>query len=100
VGELATPAALEPLAQSVLVEAVRNAHKHAQPKTVEVSTAVRDGTFVLEVRNDGVNGRKQRPGLGLRLAAFESLHVGGLLEFGPRDPDAWQVRLVVPCPAL
>ena len=30
-GDGDVPAALEPLAQSVLIEAVRNAHKHAQP---------------------------------------------------------------------
>ena len=33
--------------------------------------------------------------MGLRLAGFEALQAGGLLEFGARD-DRWQVRLVVP----
>ena len=93
------PAALEPLAQSVLIEAVRNAHKHAQPSRVSVKVGRVDGTFVLEVVNDGVVGQPQRPpGMGLRLAAFEALQKGGIVEFGEREPGTWQVRLVVPSP--
>ncbi len=56
-----------------------------------------DGTFVLEVINDGVaSSRRHQPGMGLRLAAFEALQSGGIVEFGPRGEDSWQVRLVVP----
>jgi hypothetical protein len=33
--------------------------------------------------------------MGLRLAGFEALQAGGLLEFGAHD-GSWQVRLVVP----
>jgi signal transduction histidine kinase len=90
------PPALEPLAQSVLAEAVRNAHKHANPHRVSVRVGRRDGAFVLEVANDGVAGRRHRAGMGLRLAALEALQCGGVVEFGERDPGTWQVRLVVP----
>jgi signal transduction histidine kinase len=90
------PAALEPLAQSVLAEAVRNAHKHSSPTRVTVRVAQVDGTFVLEVANDGVKGRQRRAGMGLRLAALEALQSGGVIEFGERGRDTWQVRLVVP----
>jgi signal transduction histidine kinase len=90
------PPTLEPLAQSVLAEAVRNAQKHAEPTEVTVRVRRHDGTFVLEVANDGVNGRQRRPGMGLRLAALEALHSGGVIEFGERDPGTWKVRLVVP----
>jgi signal transduction histidine kinase len=91
------PRALEPLAQSVLTEAVRNAHKHAHPTRVGVRVGRVDGAFVLEVVNDGVEGRPpRRLGMGLRLAAFEALQSGGIVEFGERDPGTWQVRLVVP----
>ena len=90
------PAALEPLAQSVLAEAVRNAHKHASPSRVSVRVGRSDGTFVLEVLNDGVRGRRRQAGMGLRLAAFEALQSGGVVEFGEREPGTWQVRLVVP----
>jgi signal transduction histidine kinase len=90
------PPALEPLAQSVLTEAVRNAHKHASPTIVTVRIAREHGTFVLEVANDGVHGRRRRAGMGLRLAALEALQSGGVVEFGEREPGIWQVRLVVP----
>ena len=90
------PESLEPLAQSVLSEAVRNAHKHADPTKVEVQVSRHEGAFVLEVSNDGVNGRQRRPGMGLRLAALEALHSGGVIEFGEREPGTWKVRLVVP----
>jgi signal transduction histidine kinase len=96
-GEGATvPLAVEPLAQSVLAEAVRNAHKHAKPSRVSVRVGAHSGAFVLEVANDGVTGAPRRAGMGLRLAAFEALQRGGVVEFGEREPGTWQVRLVVP----
>jgi hypothetical protein len=50
------------------------------------------------VTNDGVKGPLLRKaGMGLRLAALEALQAGGLLEFGMRGEDRWQVRLVVRC---
>jgi len=90
------PPALEPLAQSVLAEAVRNAHKHASPRRVSVRVGRKDGALVLEVANDGVTGSRHRAGMGLRLAAIEALQSGGVVEFGEREPGTWQVRLVVP----
>jgi signal transduction histidine kinase len=98
------PARLEALAQSVLVEAVRNAHKHARPSTVEVALRSDGGAFVLEVRNEGLAPRQDGPasserrqgGVGLRLAALEALQHDGVLEYGESEPGSWQVRLVVP----
>jgi signal transduction histidine kinase len=90
------PVALEPLAQSVLTEAIRNAHKHARPTHVSVRVGRADGAFVLEVINDGVQDGRGHAGMGLRLAALEALHSGGVVEFGERTPGTWQVRLVVP----
>ena len=95
--ETSVPRELEPLAQSVLVEAVRNAHKHAEPTRVEVSLERQEGAWVMEVCNDGVQGRARTvSGMGLRLAALEALQVGGLVEFGARAPGEWRVRLAVP----
>ena len=91
------PHELEPLAQSVLAEAVRNAHKHAGPSKVEVSLEVQDGdTLVLDVINDGVRGKARQSGMGLKLAALEALQLGGIVEFGEREPGTWRVRLAVP----
>jgi signal transduction histidine kinase len=90
------PAALEPLAQSVLIEAVRNAQKHAEPTRVGVRVGRADGAFWLEIVNDGVGSARRRAGMGLRLAALEALQFNGVVEFGEREPGTWQVRLVVP----
>ena len=91
------PEALEPLAQSVLTEAVRNARKHSDAKHIVVRTHTREGTLVVEIENDGVPlERTASTGVGLRLAALEALQSGGLVEFGERAPGTWVVRLVVP----
>ncbi len=91
------PSSLEALAQSILVEAVRNARKHAEASRVGVSLHDERGTFVLEVRNDGAHRHSGAPaGVGLRLATLEALQHHGVLEYGESDPGSWQVRLVVP----
>jgi len=90
------PEELEPLAQAVLAEALRNAHKHARPTRVRVHVGRADGTFVLEVRNDGAGPGARGTGMGLRLAAVEALQRGGVVEFGSEDGGEWRVRLVVP----
>jgi signal transduction histidine kinase len=92
------PAELDSLAQSVLAEALRNARKHASPSVVQVRVQQVDGTFVLEVRNDGVGDATgpRGTGMGLRLAAVEALQRGGVVEFGPEDGGDWRVRLVLP----
>jgi len=106
-GDFTVPADLEPLAQSVLAEALRNVSKHARPSKVEVAVGRDLDTFTLEVRNDGVGARRRGRapaggarafvggGMGLRLAAFEALQHGGVVESGPVDPDGWRVRLCV-----
>lgn len=95
-GACAVPARLEALTQSVLREAVRNAGKHARPRRVLVSLRDDGETFVMQVVNDGVRSPGSGTGMGLRLAAFEALQQGGVLEFGARGGDAWRIRLLVP----
>lgn len=94
------PPALEPLAQSVLAEAVRNVRKHATASETAVRVKRENGVFVLEVSNDGARDAGERragpPGMGLRLAALEAIQVGGVVEFGARPGGRWQVRLAVP----
>ncbi len=90
------PAALEPLTQSVLREAIRNALKHADPTRVTVRVSHDDGAFAMEIVNDGVSAElRRRAGMGLRLATIEALQYGGFVEFGEREPGRWQVRLIV-----
>jgi signal transduction histidine kinase len=97
-GDFTVPSDLEPLAQSILAEALRNVAKHARPTRVEVLVARDAETFTLEVRNDGVDGAGPSAGsggMGLRLAAFEALQHGGVVESGPVGEEGWRVRLVL-----
>jgi signal transduction histidine kinase len=82
----------------VLTEAVRNVRKHAVAREIAVRVRRDNGVFVLEVSNDGVTGSRAPgpPGMGLRLAALEAIHVGGVVEFGAVPEGRWQVRLAVP----
>ena len=90
------PEAIEPLAQAVLREALRNARKHARPSRIDVRVGFEDGAFVLEVVNDGLREAPRGAGMGLKLAVVEALHLGGVVEFGRIENDHWRVRLVVP----
>jgi len=92
------PPDLEPLAQSLLAEALRNADRHSAPSRIEIRVGSDRETFTIEVENDGTgDGRETRGGgLGLRLASLEALRYEGMVEFGPLAGDRWRVRLVVP----
>jgi signal transduction histidine kinase len=90
------PDAIEPIAQTVMLEALRNVEKHADAAHVTVTIDSSEGAFVLEVLNDGVRGAHGGTGLGLRLATIEALEHNGIVEFGPLPPDRWHVRLLVP----
>jgi signal transduction histidine kinase len=94
--EVDVPSGVEPLAQSVLAEALRNIAKHATPSLVEVQVTGDRDTFTLEVRNDGVGPGARGTGMGLRLAAFEALQHGGVVDFGAPESGRWRVRLVMP----
>jgi signal transduction histidine kinase len=98
-GDFSVPTDLEPLAQTVLAEALHNITKHAKPTRVEVLVKRDEGTFTLAVRNDGTEAavavQAGGGGMGLRLAAFEALQHGGVVESGPTGPDSWEVRLVI-----
>jgi signal transduction histidine kinase len=93
------PAAYEPLAQTVLREALRNADKHAQATAIVVEVGCDEDALHMTVVNDGVlggDGKGRGAGVGLRLCALEALRHGGLVEFGSMDSDHWRVRLVAP----
>ncbi len=94
--DVTVPPAFEPLAQSVLTEALRNVAKHSQASSVQVHVGSDEDTFTLEVRNDGVGSGARGAGMGLRLASFEALQHGGVVDFGAPSDGEWRVRLVLP----
>jgi signal transduction histidine kinase len=93
------PATLDPLAQTVVAEAVRNARKHARPRAIAVTVEQDGAALTIDVANDGVGpDAPAGAGVGLRLAAFEALEFGAAVDFGRLPPDRWHVRLVLPLP--
>jgi signal transduction histidine kinase len=95
---LRIPRRLEPLAQSVMAEALRNIHKHARPDEISITVSDREGALIVEVANDGAVSQPAAGvgGLGLRLASIEALQQEGVVEFGPLPEGRWRVRLVCP----
>ena len=87
------PADLEPLAQSVLAEALRNIAKHADPLARRGRGRARRG----HVHARGAQRRRRGPGaadagMGLRLAAFEALQQGGVGRVrGRSTAGGWRV---------
>lgn len=89
------PLRLEPLAQSVFLEALRNCEKHAKPGLIEVRVARPSDMFELEITNDGIAGdAPSGAGLGLRLLTIEALQEDALVEFGALPEGRWHVRMV------
>ena len=91
------PEGLEPLAVSVLGEALRNAEKHARPTEVRVAITTVDGAFALEVRNDGIAapdgaelGARPAPGRATSRCSAAGCSSSAL------DGEQWRVRLVLP----
>ena len=91
------PEGLEPLAVSVLGEALRNAEKHARPTDVRVAITSLDGAFALEVRNDGV-AAPAGPAAGPRACGSRptSRCSAAACSSSARRADEWRVRLVLP----
>lgn len=92
------PMELEPLAQSFAVEALRNAQRHADAESIEITVSRSEQALELTIINDGVGkgDSGSGAGLGLRLLTLEALQHNGLVEFGPLDGDRWRARLLVP----
>jgi PAS domain S-box-containing protein len=85
-------------------EALGNALRHSHADVVVLRTAEREGTFVLEVADDGAGfdpSRLADPGAGLGLVGMRerAVAVGGSLEVLSSPGDGTRVRLKVPLPA-
>ena len=81
-----------------LVEAVRNAAKHARPDTIRVAVAAGPDEARVEVTNGGVRRGRARSGagLGLRLLQADAKRVGATLRAGPTGASGWRAILTLP----
>jgi two-component system sensor histidine kinase DegS len=106
VADLTAPADLLDGAQQAVVlrvaqEALQNIHKHAAASAVSVATAIRDGAWVLEVRDDGrgfaaAGGAARGRRLGLQIMRERAEIIGSRLDMRSRPDEGTIVRLAIP----
>ena len=91
------PPPLAPIVRHLLIEATRNARKHAHARRVDITFARDAGRLVVSVLNDGVGPRiARRPGVGLRLLQREAALAGGSVASEAVAPGCWRVRAELP----
>lgn len=90
------------VALRVVQEALQNTRKHASAKNVVVASAVEDGQWVLEIRDDGhgfdtaavaVRGRRN---FGLQFMRERAELIGATFEIRSRPQSGTVVRLTIP----
>jgi signal transduction histidine kinase len=89
-------AAIEATAYYVLAEAVVNAQKYAQAKSIRLGARVSKGALEVEVADDGIGGAAEAPGSGLeglrdRVEAF-----GGTFELASRPGRGTEIAVTLP----
>jgi signal transduction histidine kinase len=89
------PVAVDLSAYRIVQEALTNAVKHAPNSKAEVTVGSRDGTLVVEVRNERTGPDAQGSGLGLLNMRERAQAVGGVLVAGPHERE-WRVRAELP----
>lgn len=83
-------------------EAVTNALRHADPATIEVHLEASIAHLRLEVLDDGVgiNERKSKSGMGLKIMSYRAALIGAHLEIVPLESGGTAVQCVWPQPKL
>jgi signal transduction histidine kinase len=91
------PDNLATTAYFVASEAVANAIKHAEPRTIDVSVARADGLLRVRVEDDGRGGASRREGAGLAGLADRVEALGGTLSLRSELGVGTIVEAVLPC---
>jgi signal transduction histidine kinase len=93
-GEL--PLSVQTTAYFVVVEALTNASKHADPERIEVRVALADGGVTVEVRDDGSGGVDPTRGSGLSGLGDRVSALGGTLEVDSPAGAGTTIRARIP----
>jgi signal transduction histidine kinase len=91
------PAPVEAAAYSVIREAVENAARHAQTKSVSISASCHADTVVVEATDDGIGGADAARGMGLLDVADRLGALGGRLTIQSPAGGGTRVRAEIPC---
>jgi signal transduction histidine kinase len=93
------PPGLATDAYLVCAEALANATKHAQARSVRVQVIEMPGRLSITVTDDGVGGALVDRGTGLRGLADRLASVGGTLTVGDRPDGGTEVVAMLPIPS-
>jgi signal transduction histidine kinase len=91
------PAPVEAAAYFVVAESLTNVARYARAHEAHVRVCRRDGTAVVEVRDDGVGGADAAGGTGLRGLADRLAALDGSLEVLSPPGGGTLVRATIPC---
>ena len=80
----------------VASEALANAAKHARASRIDVALARRDGSLVLEIRDDGVGGADPSVGSGLVGLTDRVEALGGSIRVESPPGDGTRIGVVLP----
>jgi signal transduction histidine kinase len=91
------PGAVEAAAYFVVAESLTNVAKYASAGQAHVSVLRRNGSAVVEVRDDGVGGADEQRGTGLQGLADRLAVLDGVLEVHSPPGEGTLVRATIPC---
>jgi signal transduction histidine kinase len=90
------PVHLQLTAYRIVQESLSNAAKHARPACVRARVSCNNGSFIIDVTDDGAASASQTSGSGLAGMRERAMQCGGSLEAGPHPLGGWQVRASLP----
>jgi signal transduction histidine kinase len=91
------PASVEATAYFIVAEALTNAARYANAKSIQVKVHGRGDRLQIEVTDDGIGGAEQRPGGGLAGLADRASSVEGSLHISSPDGGPTVVAADLPC---
>jgi signal transduction histidine kinase len=90
------PEPIEVAAYFIVSEALTNATKHARASRVEVSLALRNGSLLLSIRDDGIGGADLRHGSGLAPQQDRIEALGGTLDLDSTPGNGTSLAVTLP----
>jgi signal transduction histidine kinase len=91
------PAPVEAAAYGVIREAIENAARHADARTVSVAASLASDTLVVEAADDGIGGADPARGVGLLDVADRVGALGGRLTIESPVGGGTRIHAEIPC---
>lgn len=93
----ALPGPLDHVVHAIITEAMTNALRHADARSLDVVVEQPGDTVVVTISDDGRGPTSGSGGMGLRAMAERVAALGGTLSTGPGSLGGFRVHAVLPC---